>query len=153
MTRVFKCADFWSGMALAAFGTWIIVQASQWEYLGSDGPGAGFFPLWYGIAFVILALALAGSSLARNAAGVARIDRAAARRALTAWAALAAAIASFGILGFVLGFGLLCFFLAAVLYRRPLWSATMVAVLATASFYLVFPLALGVALPAGLLGF
>ena len=140
-------------MAFAAFGAWIIFQARQWEYLGGDGPGAGFFPLWYGIAFVVLAVALAGSSFARNAAELARVDRAAARRALTAWAALAAAIASFGILGFVLGFGLLCFFMGAVLYRRPLGSATMVAVLATAGFYLVFALALGVALPAGLLGF
>jgi hypothetical protein len=80
------------------------------------------------------------------------VDRTATRRALTAWAALAVAIASFGILGFVLGFGLLCFFMAAVLYRRPLLSAAVVAILATASFYLVFPLALGVALPTGLLG-
>ena len=71
---------------------------------------------------------------------------------MTAWAALAAAVASFGILGFVLGFGLLCFFMVAVLYRRPLWTATMVAVLATAGFYLLFPLALGVSLPSGLLG-
>ena len=31
-------------------GAYIIVTASRWEYLGQDGPGPGFFPLWYGIA-------------------------------------------------------------------------------------------------------
>ncbi len=153
MTKVFKSADFWSGVALAALGAWIIIQARQWEYLGADGPGAGFFPLWYGIAIVVLALALAGSSLARNITEVARIDRAATRRALAAWATLAVAVASFWVIGFALGFALLCFFMAAVLYRRPLRSAALIAVLATAGFYLVFPVALGVALPAGRLGF
>lgn len=153
MTRVLKSADFWSGMALAALGAWIIFQARQWEYLGVDGPGAGFFPLWYGIAFVALALALAGSSLARTVAEQVRIDRAAVRRALGAWAALALAIASFAVIGFVLGFGLLCFFMAAVLYRRSLWPAALVAVLASVGFYLVFALALGVALPTGWFGF
>ena len=47
-------ADLWSGLALAALGGYIIVQASGWEYLGSDGPGPGFFPLWYGIAMAAL---------------------------------------------------------------------------------------------------
>jgi len=28
------------------------------EYLGTDGPGAGFFPLWYGVAILGLSLLL-----------------------------------------------------------------------------------------------
>ena len=153
MTRVFRSTDFCSGIALAVFGAWIIFRAWQWEYLGVDGPGAGFFPLWYGIAMLSLASLLAIASCLRGAEKVAAIDWVASKRALLAWAALAVAVASFWLIGFVPGFGLLCFFMARVLYRRSWRSAAIVAVLVTLGFYLVFPVALGVALPTGMLGF
>ena len=34
------------------------VAALRWTYMGEDGPGAGFFPLWYGGVMVVLSLAL-----------------------------------------------------------------------------------------------
>ena len=49
-----KSADLWSGLVLAALGVFIIVEARQWEFMGPDGPGPGFFPLGYGIAMVAL---------------------------------------------------------------------------------------------------
>ena len=47
-------ADFWSGLALGALAAYVIVQASGWDYMGPDGPGPGFFPLWYGAAMAAL---------------------------------------------------------------------------------------------------
>ena len=146
-------ADFWSGLALAGLGTYIIVQARQWEYLGADGPGPGFFPLWYGIAMAALSclLVVSGALRSKNAGG--GIEWRGVGRALAAWAALAASVAAFKLLGFVVSFAALTFFIVAVMYRRRLRVAAAVAVATAAGFYVLFPLVLGVQLPAGVLGF
>ena len=136
-------ADFWSGLALGGLGAYIIVTASRWEYLGQDGPGPGFFPLWYGIAMSALSLLLVISSLKIQT----RIDWSDAPRALAAWAAFAAMCAAIKLIGFLPAFALLTFFIVAVMYRRPLKVAAAVSVALSAGFYLVFPLALGVKLP------
>ena len=138
-------SDFWSGLALGALGAYIVAQAWGWEYLGADGPGPGFFPLWYGIAIVGLSLALVFSSLQDK--DTASIDWAGASRAFATWLALALAVAAFKLAGFFVSFAALTFFIVAVMYRRRLVVAATVAVAATASFYVVFPLALGVKLP------
>jgi putative tricarboxylic transport membrane protein len=137
-------ADFWSGLALGALGAYIIAQAWRWEYLGSDGPGPGFFPLWYGIAIAALSLVLVISSLAGNETPV---DWTGALRVLAAWGAFALAAAALKWLGFLVCFPALTLFIVAVMYRRPLKVAAAVAAAATAAFYVVFPLALGVKLP------
>ena len=138
-------ADFWSGVALGGLGTCIIVAASQWEYLGQDGPGPGFFPLWYGIAIAALSLALVVSSLRR--AESQGIDWPRARRAFAVWAAFAIMVAALKFIGFVIGFAALTFFIVAVMYRRSLVQAAIVGVATAAGFYALFPLALGVPLP------
>ena len=48
---------------------------------------------------------------------------------------------------FAVAFGALSFFIVAVMYRRPPLVAALVAICTVAGFYLVFPFALGVALP------
>jgi len=136
-------ADFWSGVALGGLGAYIIVTASRWEYLGQDGPGPGFFPLWYGIAMSALSLFLVVSSISKPG----KIDWADAPRALVTWAAFALMCAAFKWIGFLPAFALLTFFIVAVMYRRPLKVAAAVSVALSAGFYLVFPLALGVKLP------
>jgi putative tricarboxylic transport membrane protein len=138
-----RSADFWSGLVLGGLGAYIIVTASRWEYLGQDGPGPGFFPLWYGIAMSALSLLLVISSLKTQA----RIDWSDAPRALATWTAFAAMCAAFKLIGFLPAFALLTFFIVAVMYRRPLKVAAAVSVALSAGFYLVFPLALGVKLP------
>ncbi len=138
-------ADFWSGLALAGLGAYIIVQASRWEYLGADGPGPGFFPLWYGIAIAALSLFLVVASLKEK--GEQRINWSGAGRAFSTWAALAVSVAALKLVGFLVSFAALTFFIVAVMYRRPLWAAAAVAVASTAGFYVVFALALGVKLP------
>jgi putative tricarboxylic transport membrane protein len=147
-------ADLWSGLALAALAGYIIVQASGWDYLGVDGPGPGFFPLWYGIAMAALSLALVVTSVLRGPSPEEeRIDWPKAGRALAAWLAFAVAVAAAKLVGFTIGFAALTFFLVAVLYRRPLKVAAAVAAASAAAFYLLFPMALGVSLPVGPLGF
>jgi putative tricarboxylic transport membrane protein len=138
-------ADLWSGLALGGLGAYIIVQASRWEYLGADGPGPGFFPLWYGIAMVALSLLLMVSSFREKTGEL--IDWTGAGRAFATWGALVVAVALLKLAGFVVCFAGLTFFIVAVMYRRPVWSAAVVGVAAAAAFYAVFPLALGVKLP------
>lgn len=152
-----KSTDLWAGLALAALGIYIVVQAAIWDYMGPDGPGPGFFPLWYGIAIValsaVLVLSAARTRLRRAAAGGAPPPWARIGRALLVWLAFAVSVGLFGVLGFSVSFGLLCFFIVAVMYRRSLKVAAAVAVASALGFYLVFPVALGVSLPTGLLGF
>ena len=135
--------DFWSGLALAALGAYIVFEASRWEYIGNDGPGAGFFPLWYGIAMLALSLLLVAGSFKSEQ----KVDWGGASRALGMWAALVVAVAALKYAGFLISFAALTFFTAFVMYRRPVGVAAGAAVAAAAVFYLIFPLALGVKLP------
>jgi len=136
-----RSPDFWSGLALAALGAYIVAQARGWDYLTEDGPGPGFFPLWYGIAILACSawLVVLGRSPSADWRG--------AGRALATWGAVALSVALIKFIGFALAFGALAFFIVAVMYRRPPAVAALVALCTVAGFYLVFPLALGVALP------
>jgi putative tricarboxylic transport membrane protein len=148
-----QSGDLWSGVALAALGVYIIFQARQWDYLTPEGPGPGFFPLWYGVAMLVLAAALIVSNLRRRSAGRTTLDWTRLGRALSTWLALAVSVALFKPLGFMISFALLTFFIVAVMYRRPVKVAAGVAAASAAGFYLVFRLALDVPLPVGVLGF
>jgi putative tricarboxylic transport membrane protein len=140
-----RSADLWSGVALGGLGAYIISAASGWEYLGQDGPGPGFFPVWYGIAMVALSLALVVTSIRSTADDA--LDWRSAGHAFVLWAAFAVMIAALKLIGFLAGFAALTFFVAAVMYRKPLAVAAIVAVGLTAGFYVLFPLALNVKLP------
>lgn len=150
----FPYGDVISGALLAGLGVFILTEARKWTYSGPDGPGPGFFPTWYGIAIIVLSLAMVVMSL-RKAPQIERqpVDRAAFARALSTWAAFALAAALLKPLGFVVSFALLTFFIVAVVFRRPVTIAAATAVGAALAFYVTFPLALSVALPTGLLGF
>lgn len=140
-----RSADFWSGLALGGLGAYIIVTASGWEYLGQDGPGPGFFPLWYGILMAALSAMLVVSSVSKK--DDRRIDWSGARAAFTTWAVFALMVAALKLVGFVIGFAALTFFIVLVMYRKPLKVAAITALALSAGFYLLFPLALGVKLP------
>jgi putative tricarboxylic transport membrane protein len=148
-----KSGDLWSGVALAALGAYNLIQARQWEYLGPEGPGAGFFPFWYGVAMLGLAALLIVSHLKRGSARGTAIEWTRLGRALSTWVALAVSVALFKPLGFVISLALLTYFIVAVMYRQPLKTAALTALASAAGFYLVFERALGVPLPAGVLGF
>lgn len=144
--------DLWSGLALALLGATIVVQAWQWEYSGPEGPGPGFFPLWYGLAILALSALLVVSHF-RGPPGRGRVEWTKVGRALSTWLALAVSVALFKLLGFVLAFALLTYFMIAVMYRRPQKTALLAAAASGAGFHLVFDRALGLSLPTGILGF
>ena len=150
-----KIGDIVSGAVLAGLGIFIILNAHAWEYLGIEGPGPGFFPLWYGMLMVALSLVLIATSVVKRgpAGGAKAVDWHDVGRALIAWLALAICVGLLKVLGFAIAFGLFTFFLVYIMYRRPLMPAIAVAVGVCVGFYLIFPLALNVGLPAGKLGF
>jgi putative tricarboxylic transport membrane protein len=152
--QLMRDGDALSSAVLAVLGAYIVFQASHWSYYGAGTPGPGFFPIWYGAAMLVLSLWTISSRIVKRPRDQAStIDWRGAGRALGTWLALVAAVALLQPLGFVLSFVLLAFFTVAVIFRRPPATAALVAVLAAAAFYGIFPVLLGVALPAGVLGF
>lgn len=150
----FPSGDLISGAVLAGLGVFILSEARKWTYSAPDGPGPGFFPTWYGVALIVLSFAMMVQSLRKTrTAETEPLDRAALARALITWAAFAVAAALLKPLGFLVSFALLTFFIVAVVFRRPLGTAAGTAIGAALAFYLVFPLALNVPLPTGILGF
>ena len=152
-TPLRNTGDLISGAVLAGLGVFVVLEARRWDYLAADGPGPGFFPTWYGIALLALSILLIVTSLkARGEAGEPVVWSEVAR-ALIVWGALAACIGLIKVLGFLLSFALLTFFIVSVMYRLPLMKGVAAGVLMSAGFYIVFPFALNVTLPVGVLGF
>jgi len=148
MIRVARSGDFWSGLVLVLLGTYIVTEARGWAYSGADGPGPGFFPLWYGIAMVILSLVLVvRSAVAARAPAVIAWHEV--RRAFACWAAFMIAVALLKVLGFMASFALLTWFIVAVMFRRSHALALTVAVVGALLFQGVFDVGLGVSLPLG----
>ena len=144
--KALRNGDVVSGFALAALGAFIVQQALGWEYLTADGPGAGFFPRWYGIAIVALSLVLVARGL-RNHAPAAATEVTSNRRVLAGWLAIVACVLLAKLVGFFASFALFCWFVATVLYGRSQRSAIAFALVAALGFWLVFDVALGVSLP------
>jgi putative tricarboxylic transport membrane protein len=145
--------DVLSGAVLAALGVYIVLQAHAWNYYSADGPGPGFFPTWYGLLMVVLALLLVVKALLRAEPAKTKTTESGTVLALATWVAFAAAVALMGPLGFLLSFALFTFFLVAVVFRRPLVTAVVTAIGTAVAFHLAFVVALGVELPTGFLGF
>ena len=145
--------DFWSGLVLAALGSYVLLQARQWVYMGEDGPGAGFFPVWYGGAMIVLSLVLVARTIlfAESGGPAKRIEWHELGRALVCWVAFVACIALMPYLGFTVAFALLTWFMVAVLARQPQRIAIPLAVAQAAVFYVLFTVALDLSLPKGFL--
>ena len=150
MKPFLRSGDFWSGLALAALGTYVVVTARGWSYLGEDGPGAGFFPTWYGAAMLVLSLALVAGSVLKPAARE-PVRWKDVGRALGCWVAFAAAVALMPLAGFPVTFALLTAFIVKVMCAERTRTAILLAVGFAAGFYLLFEVALDVSLPKGLL--
>lgn len=150
MRRLASSGDLVSGLALAALGTWIVVRAHEWVYMGEDGPGPGFFPMWYGSIMVVLSLALvARSAFARAETQPRPVRWREVGRAITCWIAFVASVVLMGWLGFAVSFAILTWFLVTVMARKPQRIAIPLAVLGAVVFQLVFSTLLQVNLPHG----
>ena len=150
MKPFLRSGDFWSGLALAALGAYIVVTAHGWVYLGEEGPGAGFFPTWYGAAMLVLSLVLVAGSVFRPSKR-AEVKWKDVSRALACWAAFAVSIALMPLVGFAISFALLTWFIVKVMCGERQRTAILVAVGGAAFFYLLFDVALDLSLPRGLL--
>ena len=145
--------DVVSGTVLAALGTYIVIQARVWPYYGFDGPGPGFFPLWYGLLMIVLSLALIVSAARKPKPELRETDTIGLRRAMLVWAAFAACLVAMGFLGFSISFALFTAFVVTYIFQRPLLTAALTGAASSMAFYLVFYRVLGVQLPTGLVGF
>jgi putative tricarboxylic transport membrane protein len=155
MKKLIHNGDVVSGGVLAGLGIYLMMEARAWDYMTPEGPGPGFFPMWYGIALALLSVVLAaqGARAAALGTGHSRVDWQAVGRAMMSWVALASCIALLKTLGFVVAFSLLTVFVVAVMYGRPIVTAVAAALGITGAFYLIFKVALQVELPAGVFGF
>jgi len=149
----FRDGDVVSGGLLAALGLYVVLEARTWTYSGPEGPGPGFFPLWYGVLMVALSLFLIGSRITKaRVEDEGPADWKGIGRALGTWLVFVVAVALLKPLGFVLSLALLTFFLVIVIFRRSPVTAAITAGAIALGFHLTFPVALGVQLPVGLLG-
>jgi putative tricarboxylic transport membrane protein len=152
MGRPVRKGDFAAGLVLAALGAFIVAEARGWTYMGEDGPGPGFFPMWYGSLMVVLSLALVARSVigAAPGQGAPKLAWRELARALTCWAAFVACITLMNLVGFAPAFALLTWFIVAFMARRPQRVALPLALGGAALFHVVFVLLLDVNLPRGI---
>jgi len=152
MRRPALSGDLVSGAALAALGTYVVVQAHGWTYMGEDGPGPGFFPTWYGSVMVVLSLVLVVRSAFAPAATQAKPVRwREVGRAFTCWISFVACIALMGWIGFAASFALLTWFLMTFMARKPQRLAIPFALGGAVLFQVLFSTLLEVNLPNGVL--
>ena len=141
-----RSGEFWSGIALAALGAYIVSEARRWTYVSDEGPGAGFFPLWYGSLMVALSLVLVAQAVLRSKPP-AEVRWTEVRRAFTAWVAFVLCVALMPWIGFIASFALLTWFVVAVMARRPQRIAIPVAIGFALLFYGIFDWGLDLSLP------
>jgi putative tricarboxylic transport membrane protein len=148
-----KNGDVISGAVLAALGTYIIIQAVIWPYYDVNGPGPGFFPLWYGILMVTLSLWLVINAARKTAEETEPVFTVGVTRALLVWGGFAASLVLMGVIGFCISFTLLTMFIVSYALGRSLLTGFLTGAISAAAFYLVFWIVLGVQLPTGYVGF
>lgn len=152
MIRDIAKGDFFASLGLIILSAYILKEGSRWVVYGSEGPGPGFFPIMYGLTMLAISLYLLWRSLRRHSkALVGRADRQGTARAMVTWVALAASVPLMVFLGFVVGFGLIVFFLVKVIFERSYQTSIIVAVSIAIALHLVFPVMLQSPLPAGML--
>lgn len=142
-----------AGLVLAALGAFILQQSVQWEFLGRNGPGVGFFPLLYGGLILVLSLVLAVKSLrAGRRAGSQAAEQPAGKvlAAVSVWLAFAVTVALMKFIGFYVALGLLVMFMTRFIFSRSPRFALLSGVLVPLTFFVVFGLLLRVQLPVGI---
>lgn len=149
MRELLRTGDFWAGLFFAALGAYIVSEARGWVYLAEDGPGAGFFPLWYGIAMLALSLALVVGAAIRRADARPGLRLHEISRAMACWAALAVSIAILKLAGFIVSFALLTWFIVAILCRKRAKVAIPLSIAWAVLFWALFSWGLDMGLPAG----
>lgn len=142
--------DVIAGALLAALGVYVVIASSQWTLLDVDGPGPGFFPIFYGASLVVGSLALViGSLRKKNTHGNHPVDWVGVWQALSVWAVFALMLPAMKYVGFALAFAALIVFFLQCVFKRSWRFTILAAVLTPIGFVIVFPTLLHVQLPVG----
>ncbi|MGO3124119.1 MAG: tripartite tricarboxylate transporter TctB family protein [Advenella sp.] len=150
MNNLLRRGDFWSGLTLASLGAYIVYQATQWEYMTDEGPGPGFFPIWYGGLMLILSLILMiGTVLKMKRSTPSNANWQDLKRVGICWTALVGAILATEYIGFYMAFAILIWLLATVLFEKNKMTATIASIAGAVVFFLLFSVGLDLDLPKG----
>jgi putative tricarboxylic transport membrane protein len=152
MQRIEQCA----AVSFILFSTLVVWGSLDLEYYTKLGPGAGFFPLWLGVAMGALSLVWLVQVFRRtgttpkapslpNRLGIIRI--------LAIIASLVAAALVMNLLGFQVAMFLLLVFLLLVMGRQSVWLTVIISLAGSVGVYRVFVTYLDVQLPASSLAF
>ena len=142
-----------SGAVLAALGTYIVIQSAIWPYYEENGPGPGFFPIWYGILMVGLSLWLIITAAQKPREEETSAITVGVGRALLVWAGFTVSLVLMAFLGFCISFTLFTVFIVSYVLGRSILSGFVTGAATAAGFYVLFWVLLGVQLPAGYVGF
>lgn len=152
MQRIQQGAAVW----FVIFSTLVVWGSLGLEYYTKLGPGAGFFPLWLGVAMGALSLVWLVQVSRRTGKppkAASLPDRSGIVRILAIIASLVAAALVMNLLGFQVAMFLLLIFLLLVLGRQSVWLTAIVALAGSVGVYHVFVSYLDVQLPAASLAF
>lgn len=143
------------GALLIALGLFVIRESTAWEYMTRDGPGPGFFPLWIGLALVVLSALYLAAHIYDVVRGepVHHTDWSGAPLVIAGWAAFMAVIALIKPIGLIAALFLMAIILVRVIFRRSLVTALAVGAGSAFGFWLLFVQLLNLRLPAGPWGF
>ncbi|MCL5808162.1 MAG: tripartite tricarboxylate transporter TctB family protein [Deltaproteobacteria bacterium] len=152
-----KKADMLTGIVLLVLAGGVIWGARQMPQSATFGPGPGFLPLWVGVILALLAFILLASAWTRKLTQKDTTSPFPGAKALLAITGVLGGLAAYILLIEVLGFLADTFLYVAFLLgivERERWQVTLgVAVLTTASLYIVFQVLLGITLPSNMFGF
>jgi putative tricarboxylic transport membrane protein len=146
MQRVHQVA----ALCFAALSAFVVWKSWGLEYYTTLGPGAGFFPLWLGVAMEGLSLVwLIQASVRKEWPKDAAFlpEREGIVRILSVLAALVAVTILMDFIGFQLAMFLFLVFLLRIPGKQTLWLTLIIALLGSVGVYHVFGSYLDVQLP------
>jgi len=152
-----KRADMITGIVLLVLAGYVMWESMQMPPSATFGPGSGFLPFWVGVILAVLAGFLVASVWTRKMTQKDSVNPFPGAKALLAITGVLGGLAAYIFLIEVLGFLVDTFLYVAFLVgmvERQRWSLTLgVAIVTTASLYIVFQVLLGISLPKGAFGF
>ncbi len=145
-----------AAVCFVIFSALVVWGSLSLEYYTKLGPGAGFFPLWLGVAMGTLSLVWlvqVSRRTGRSSKTAFLPDRSGIMRILAIIASLVVAALVMNLLGFQMAMFLLLVFFLLVLGRQSVWLTVIIALAGSVGVYRVFVGYLDVQLPASSLAF
>lgn len=149
-------SDLVGSLVIIAFGGFAISQAVGLEYWSQFGPGPGFIPLWASIIMVLGGAIRIIQGLLKGVQERRTIGAEAKKRLFQVFAVAALTgltVFSIDLVGFSAPIFIFSFLLVRWIGQHNLRTTLIYSICITASFYLIFVVALSVPLPKGVLGF